>query len=192
MLNQMLVFLLETVLGLFAVTLLLRFWLQTLRAPLRGNPLYPFISALTDWLVLRGRKVIPGLFRLDLATLVLAWLTEVMLLLAKFSLLGFSLGPALGVNIVELLLLGAVEVLKLSLYILMVAVIAQVVLSWVAPYSPAMPVVNSLTRPFLKPFQERVPLIGNVDISPMILIVVVQLLLFVVAWVEGSVVRALG
>ena len=71
MLNQILVFLLDTFLGLFAIALLLRFWLQTLRAPLR-NPLYGFLAALTDWIVKPARRVIPGMFRIDLSTLVLA------------------------------------------------------------------------------------------------------------------------
>jgi YggT family protein len=190
MITQILVFLLETFLGLFALALLLRFWLQALRAPLR-NTMYTFLAALTDWIVVPARRVIPGLWRTDLSTLVLAWLTEVVLLLATFALLGFSLGPGLAANLVMILLLAAVELLKLSLYILMVAVIAQVVLSWVAPYSPVMPVLNSLVRPFLSPFQRRIPPIGNVDVSPFFLLLVVQLLLFLVVRLEAMV-RVMG
>lgn len=191
MLNQMLVFLLETFLGLFALALLLRFWLQALRAPLR-NPIYPFLAALTDWIVMPARRVIPGLFRVDLSTLVLAWLAQVVLMFAKLSLMGVSLGPALGASLVQILVLAAIAVLKLSLYILMFSAIIQAVLSWVAPHSPAMPLLNGLTRPFLRPIQERMPLIGNVDVSPLLLIVVIQLLLFVVAWLEGAFMRGIG
>jgi YggT family protein len=191
MLNQMLVFLLETFLGLFALALLLRFWLQALRAPLR-NPIYPFLAALTDWIVMPARRVIPGLFRVDLSTLVLAWLAQVVLMFAKLSLMGVSLGPALGASLVQILVLAAIAVLKLSLYILMFSAIIQAVLSWVAPHSPAMPLLNGLTRPFLRPIQERMPLIGNVDISPLLLIVVIQLLLFMVAWLEGAFMRGIG
>jgi YggT family protein len=190
MFNQILVFLLETFLGLFALALLLRFWLQALRAPLR-NPMYTFLAALTDWVVLPARRVIPGLWRTDLSTLVLAWLTEVVLLIATFSLRGFNLSPVLGAGIVQVLLLAGVAVFKLSLYILMVAVIAQAVLTWVAPYSPAMPLLNGLARPFLEPFKKRIPPIGNVDLSPLFLIVAIQLVLFLVAWVEGGIVRGL-
>jgi YggT family protein len=191
MFNQILAFLLDTFLGLFALALLLRFWLQALRAPLR-NPMYTFLAALTDWIVKPARRVIPGLWRTDLSTLVLAWLTEVVLLFATLSLRGMNFGPALGASIVTILLLAAVEVLKLSLYILMVGVIAQAVLTWVAPYSPAMPLLNGLTRPFLSPFQRRIPPIGNVDLSPLFLIVAIQLFLFVVGWVEGAIVRGIG
>ena len=191
MLNEVVVFLLETFLGLFAFALLMRFWMQVLRAPAR-NPLSAFLAALTDWLVVPARRVIPGLWRIDLSTLVLAWVTEVILVTAKFHLGGYQLGGAIGAGVVALLALGVVEVFKLSLYILIVAIIAQAVLTWVAPYSPAMPMLNSVTRPFLGPLQRRIPPVGNVDLSPIFLLVVCQLLLFLVAWLEGALVRGMA
>jgi YggT family protein len=73
------------------------------------------------------------------------------------------------------------------LYILMVAVIIQVVISWLGTYSPLSPLLNSMTRPFLRVFQRRIPPIGNVDLSPLFLLVVIQLLLMLpIAWAEGS------
>jgi YggT family protein len=70
----------------------------------------------------------------------------------------------------------------------MAAVIVQVVLSWVGPYSPLMPLANSMTRPFLRVFQRRVPPIGNVDLSPLFVLVAIQLLLMLpVAWLESAV-----
>jgi YggT family protein len=74
---------------------------------------------------------------------------------------------------------------------LIIAVIIQAVLTWVSPYSPAMPLLNSLTRPFLRVFQRRIPPIGNVDLSPLFLLVVCQLLLFLVAWIEAEVVHSI-
>jgi len=191
MLNHAIVFLLETFLGLFAFALLMRFYLQVLRAPAR-NPLSAFLAALTDWLVRPARRVIPGLWRMDLSTLVLAWATEVILLAAKFILGGFELGGALGASVIALLVLGAVEVFKLSIYILMAAVIGQAVLTWVAPYSPAMPMLNSVTRPFLAPVQRRIPPVGNVDLSPIFVLVACQLLLFAVVSLEGALVRSIA
>jgi len=191
MLTQALVFLLETFMGLFALALLVRFYMQLLRAPVR-NPLTAFLTALTDWLVIPARRIIPGLWRLDLSTLVLAWVTEVLLLGITFWLRGFEFGPAVGTSVLVLVLLGTVAIVKLTLYIVMAAVIVQAVLSWVAPYSPAMPLLNSFSRPFLGIFQRRIPPVGNVDLSPIFVIVACQLLLYVVAWAEGSLVRAIG
>lgn len=190
MVSGALQFLLETFLGLFALALLLRFYLQWVRAPAR-NPLSHFLAALTDWIVRPARRVIPGLWGLDLATLVLAWATEVVLMLATFWLKGASLGPAVGASLVLIGFLGIVQLAKLSLWILMLAVIVQAVLSWVSPYSPLMPLSNTLVRPFLRVFQKRIPPVGNVDLSPLFVLVVCQMLLFVIAWLEGSVSRAI-
>jgi len=189
MFGQALQFLLETFLGLFALALLLRFFLQWLRAPAR-NPLTYFLAALTDWIVVPARRVISGLWGLDLATLLLAWLTEVVLILATYWLKGSGLEPAAGVSLVLIGFLAAVQLVKLSLWILMIAVIVQALLSWLSPFSPAMPLLNSLVRPFLRVFQKRIPPVGNVDLSPLFVVVVCQLLLMAVAWLEAVAVRA--
>jgi YggT family protein len=184
MFGQALQFLLETFLGLFALALLLRFFLQWLRAPAR-NPLSYFLAALTNWIVAPARRVIPGLWGLDLATLLLAWVTEVVLILATYWLKGSGLEPAAGVSLVLIGFLAAVQLVKLSLWILMIAVIVQALLSWLSPFSPAMPLLNSLARPFLRVFQKRIPPVGNVDLSPLFVVVVCQLLLMAVAWLEA-------
>ena len=191
MLRQAVQFLLETFLGLFAWALLLRFHLQWLRAPIR-NPLSQFLAALTNWIVVPARRVIPGLWGLDLATLALAWLTEVTLLIAIYWLLGAGPGPAVGASALAIGFLAAVQLVKLSLWMLIIAVIIYVALTWVSPYSPAMPLLNSLTRPFLRVFQRRIPPVGNVDLSPLFLLVLCQLLLFAVAWIEGEVVHSIS
>jgi len=68
----------------------------------------------------------------------------------------------------------------------------QAILSWVSPYSPAAPLLNSIARPFLRVFQKRVPPVGNVDLSPLFVLVVCQIVLMATAWLEGSVVRGIG
>jgi YggT family protein len=191
MLGQALQFLLETFFGLFVLALLLRFFLQWLRAPIR-NPLSQFLAALTNWIVVPARRVIPGLWGLDLATLLLAWLAEVLLILATYWLRGAALGPALGASVTLIGCLALVQLLKLSLWILMLAVIVQAVLTWVSPFSPAVPLLNALVRPFLRPFQKRIPPVGNVDLSPLFVLVACQLLLMIIAWFEGAVVRAVA
>jgi YggT family protein len=66
----------------------------------------------------------------------------------------------------------------------------QVVLSWVSPYSPVMPLLNGMTRLLLRVFQRRIPPLGNVDLSPLFALVVIQLLLMLpVAWLEVTVPR---
>ena len=182
-------FLAETVIGLFSLALLLRFFLQLVRAPYR-NPVSQFLCALTDFMVVPARRYVPGLWGVDLAALTLAWFTEVVLLLALLALGGVEMRSGLGTIIFATCLLAAVKIIKMSIYILMVAVIMQAILSWVNPYSPVMPLLNSLTRPFLRPLQNRIPMVANVDLSPLVLIIALQLMLMVpITWLETSVTR---
>jgi len=184
--KQVLTFLLETFLGLFALALLVRFYLQLLRAPVR-NPLSAFLAALTNWIVVPARRVIPGLFRVDLSTLVLAWLTQLILIFTVWSVAGSGVGPS---GVLLAAIAAAIAIVRLSIYIVMFAVLVQAVLTWVAPYSPVMPLLNSLTRPFLLVFAKRIPPIGNVDLSPIFVIVACQLLLFVAGWADSQLLGA--
>lgn len=191
MLAEALVFLISTILGLFSLALLIRFYMQVARAPAR-NPISQFVNALTDPLVRPARRFIPGWAGLDLSTLVLAWFTEFVLLVLVRLVQGMATN-GLSLPILAFVFVAAVSVLRTSIYILMGALILQAVLSWVAPYSPVAPIVNAVTRPFLRPFQRWVPPIGNVDLSPLVLIIALQLALMVpVRWLEGLVYYLFG
>ena len=191
MLSGALIYLVNTVFGLFVVALLLRFYLQWARAPYR-NPLSEFLQALTDFMVRPARRLIPGLWGLDLATFALAWLAQWLEILIVLQIRGYPLAPEPGMIVAAAALMALVMLAKVGLYIAMVAVIAQVLLSWVGPHSPMMPLLNSMTRPFLRVFQRRIPPVGNVDLSPLFLLVVIQLLLMVpIAYLEAAVSRLL-
>lgn len=191
MLTNALIFLVNTVFGLFVVVLLLRFYLQWARAPVR-NPLSDFLRALTDFMVRPARRVIPGLLGLDLATLALAWLVQVLELFIVLHIRGYPPGADAGAVLAVAALMALVMLVKIGLYIVMVAVIIQVVLFYVNPHSPVMPLLNSMSRPFLRVFQRRIPPVGNVDLSPLFVLVVIQLLLMLpVAYLEVAVSRLL-
>ena len=184
-----LIFLVNTVFDLFTVALLLRFFMQWARAPLR-NPVSDFLNALTDFMVRPARRVIPGLWGLDLATLVLAWLLQLIEVALVLQIKGYQFGPQAGLAFAALVLMAAVVLVKLLIYIVMVVVIVQAVLTWVNPYSPVMPLLNSLSRPFLRVFRRFVPPIGNVDLSPLFVVIVCQLLLMVpVALAEAYIMK---
>jgi YggT family protein len=189
MFSAALIFLVNTAFDLFTVALLLRFYMQWARAPLR-NPLSDFLNALTDWMVRPARRVTPGLWGFDLATLVLAWLLQLIGLAIVLQIKGVQLGSQAGLAFAALVLMAAVSIVKLLIYIVMVVVIVQAVLTWVNPYSPVMPLLNSMSRPFLRVFRRLVPPIGNVDLSPLFVVIVCQLLLMVpVAFLESSIVK---
>lgn len=189
MLAGALIFLTETAFGLFTAALLLRFYLQCVRASYR-NPLSQFLNAITDFAVRPARRVIPGLWGLDLATLVLSWLSQLAEVYIVLQIRGRPPEVAGGFGLAGLALLSVVLLVKLWLYIVMVAVIVQAMLSWFNPYSPVAPLLNNMTRPFLRVFQKLIPPIGNVDLSPLFVIIGCQLLLMVpVAYFEMVLLR---
>ena len=97
-----------------------------------------------------------------------------------------------GTVVVALGLLALISLARLFLYIVIAVVVCQVVVSWINPYTPIAPLLNSMTRPFLRPLQRVVPPIANVDLSPLVLIIVCQLLLMVpIAYLELVVARLL-
>jgi len=189
MLANALIFLVKTVFGLFTIALLLRFYIQWARAAYR-NPVSEFLGALTDFMVRPARRVIPGLWGLDLATLLMAWLVQFTELALVLQISGAPIGATAGAIGAGLALLAGVMIAKLSLYIVIAVVICQVVVSWVNPYTPVAPLLNSMTRPFLRPFRRMIPPIANVDLSPLVLIIVCQLLLMLpVAYLELAISR---
>jgi YggT family protein len=174
--NQAIAFLLETFLGLLALALLLRFFLQAVRAPAR-NPISTFVAALTDFVVRPARRIIPGLWGYDLSSLALAWAVQIALVASVLAVKNYEFSGPLGSALVGVVGLSGANLFKQFIYIVLVATIIQAVLSWINPYSPAAPILNAMTRPFLQVFQRRLPPIGGVDLSPLFVLVVCQILL---------------
>jgi YggT family protein len=188
MLTDAIRFLLNVVFGLFVYTALLRFVMQWMRAPFR-NPVGQAVTALTDWAVKPMRKVIPGFGGYDWASLVVAWLLQVLWLAAVTAVTApasmLFTGPVAGL----IVCMAVVELIKAALWIVIVAVFVQALLSWVAPDGPLAGVLNALTFPLLAPVRRIVPPIGGaLDLSPLIVIVLAQLMLMLpVAWLEQTV-----
>lgn len=191
MATQALFYVLETIFGLFALAALTRFYAQAFRAPFR-NPVANFVVALTDFAVKPLRKIIPGAMGLDLASLVVAWLTQVLLLIAMYAVVSTAVlvSPGFWPGVA---LLALVKVIKLSIYLLMGVVFILAIMSWMNPYHPIRPFFEALARPFLKPFQRLIPLVGGVDLSPLALLLVLQVILMApMAWLEGEAGRVLA
>ena len=190
MLVQALKFLLDTAFGLLTYAFLLRFAMQWLRAPFR-NPVGQALTALTDWAVKPMRRLLPGFRGVDWSTLLLAWLAQYLWLIALTMLLGGGVfGSTEGGTVFAMLLLyAAIELLKAALWLLIVVVFAQAILSWVAPDGPVAGLLNALTYRFLRPVRRVVPpLGGTLDLSPLIVIVLAQLALMLpVQWLESLV-----
>jgi YggT family protein len=183
MVTNAVAFVLDAIFSLFILAALVRFWMQAFRAPAR-NPIAQFTMALTDWAVKPLRRVVPGVFNLDWASLIVAGMFEFVLQVLLLLVAGGSPVENPGVLSV-LLFLAFVKLVRLSIYVFMGAIIIQAVLSWVNPYHPIAPFFNSLTDPFLRPVKRIIPPIGGVDISPVFVLIFFQLLLMLpVTWLE--------
>jgi YggT family protein len=178
-------FLINTAFGFVVYAALLRFIMQWMRAPFR-NPVGQAVSAMTDWAVKPLRKILPGFRGYDWASLMLAWVVQMLWLAALAALDQAEMSGALAAYIA---LLALVELIKAALWIIIGAVFAQAILSWVAPDGPLAGVLNALTFRVLAPIRRVIPpLGGTLDLSPLIVIVAAQLVLMLpVAWLEQSV-----
>ena len=183
MLAQLFYQILDWVFGFLTLALLARCLMQWARAPFR-NPLGEFIFAVTDWAVKPARRFVPSAFGLDLPSLLLAWLTQAIL----HGLLMLLSGSAMAMpeTIGWLALLAVIAVVRVALYLLTGVVIISALLSWINPYAPLAPIFNAIAGPFLRPFQRLIPLIGGVDLSPMALLLVLQILLTALASAQRS------
>jgi YggT family protein len=181
-LYQIVTLLIDTLGSLFVYLLLLRFHMQWLRAPFR-NPVGEFVSGLTNWAVLPARRVIPGLFGLDMATLLAAWVAEIIIMAVLMWLHGFQ--NLSGAALTLIVVLAAFELLRMSLYLLIGAAILQALLSFLSPYSPVAPLLNALTAPFYRPFRRFIPTVGSVDLSPLFLVLAAEVVLILLGELTG-------
>ncbi len=191
MLGNALTFIAQVAFGLLTLALLLRFYLQWVRAPYR-NPLADFVNALTDFMVRPARRMLPGMWGIDLPTLLLAWLMQFLEWLIILQLRGLRFGAEVGLALIGIIAVAAVAVVQMLVYIVMFSTLLQAVLSWVNPGSPVAPLLDAMSRPFLRMFRRRIPPVGNVDLSPLFLIVACQLMLILpLAWLEAEALRLL-
>ena len=187
MASQALAFVLEVFFGLFIYGFLLRFLMQAMRAPFR-NPAGAAVVALTDWAVKPLRRVIPGAGGYDWASLVAAYAMEVAQFIAMFAIFGSGFASLTGAAAAFVLASAAMALLKAAICVLIAVVIVQAVLSWVAPDGPLSGLLNAMTFPFLRPLRRVIPPIGGtLDLTPLILIVLLNLLLMLpVRWLEQA------
>ncbi len=188
MFYQIISLLLEVVAGLLAGTCLLRLYMQYQRIPMStrsGNPLGKFIFALTDWLVLPLRRVIPPAGRWDMASLVGAFLIQ----LAQFLILWVVLG--MGMSLVSVFVLAAFGLVRMGISGMTGLVIIYAILSWVQTQSSVADLLERLVTPMLIPIRRVLPLVGGIDLSPLVLLLLLQVSAIVLGSLQASVLVAL-
>ena len=189
MLYQIIALLLEVSIGLLSGVCLLRLYMQYQRIPMSarsGNPIGKFIFALTDWIVLPLRRVVPAAGRWDTASLLAALILQ----FCQYAILWLLSGA--GAGILSVLVMALFGVLRTVLSGLTGLIIVYAVLSWVQTHSPLSDLLDRLVAPLLTPIRRVLPLVGGVDLSPLALLVLVQIVSIMLSYVQASVMMSVG
>lgn len=162
----------QVVFELYLLTLLLRLLFQLCRADFY-NPISQFLVALTNPLLLPLRRILPSVFGVDLAAVVLLIALKCLELYLLFSLSGLTPNAAV------LALAAVISLLRLTLNVYFYAILIRVILSWFMPYgirqNPAGDLLVSLTEPLMRPARRLIPPIGGLDLSPILVLLGLQL-----------------
>lgn len=169
-LTNPIVFLIQTLFGLYAAIVALRFLLQWVRADFY-NPMSQFIVRMTTPVLRPLRRFVPSYAGLDVASLVLAWLVKTLELAAVVLVAG--LGNPLGA-----LFWSVPALVTLFINIFLFAVLIRVIFSWVNPdpYNPAVKLVDHLTAPLLEPARRWIPTVSGLDLSPLAVVIALVIL----------------
>lgn len=166
------VFLVETLFGLYILIVMLRLLLALVRADFY-NPLSQFIVTATNPPLTALRRVLPSIGRVDTAAIVLLLVLKV----AELWLITAIIGQDVSFGV--LLVVAVVRLAKLVVYVFIGAIIIQIVLSWIAPgiQNPIVSVTQSLSQPLLQPVRRLMPRTGMIDLSPLIVIIALNIAL---------------
>ena len=178
MLIQIINLLLQVFVSVVAGACLLRCYIQWLGSHLGtgqiksiGSYLFP----LTNWIILPIRRIIPSLGRFDTASFLAAYV----LVLGKTIILSWIAG--LMPLTVSLLIFTSIELLDLTISGLIWLVFASVILSWISAGSPIQYLISLLVEPLLRPIRRVIPNLGSLDLSPLVLLLILQVLLIVLS-----------
>jgi YggT family protein len=177
---QIVLYIANTCGAFFSALLLMRFFMLLARAPFDG-PVGGFVLALTHWLVLPLRRVVPAIRRFDTASLLAAYLLQILLLALALTLSPVHVPPS--VEMAARIAVGALFALvRVSVYLYIFLLIAQAMFSWFNPYphSPANRLVGQMTAPVLRPLRRVIPPVSGIDLAPFVALLLAQIVLILV------------
>jgi YggT family protein len=181
------IFLVKILFDLYLYVLITRLILQLIHADYR-NPLSQFTIKLTQPLLTPLQKFIPHYKNIDLAVVTLILMVEILKFTVLISLMKYHFP-----NISIVLLVSIADIFEKTIMIYFYAIIARVLLSWFVQiqYTPILFIINKLTDPILNRIKKVVPLIGGFDLSPLIALILLQILSVVGMEIIGAVVSKL-
>jgi len=164
-------FLVETLIGLVLIVVLLRFLLQLIRADFR-NPVSQFIVKVTNPMLVPLRRIIPGVSGIDMSSLVLLFAIQYLALFLLTAMSGVAFFP-LGMAVIAI-----AKLIGLAITVFTFSILIQIVISWVNPgvYNPVLGLLHQINEPILRPARKIIPPIHGFDLSPILALVVLQLI----------------
>ena len=177
------IYLVQTLFSLYVIAVMLRFMLQLVRADFY-NPISQFLVKITSPLVNPLRRIIPGLGGLDLSSLLLALIVQMIASALLFVLSGYGMP-----NPLSLLMWSAIALVWLTLNIFFFALIAMIIVSWIAAGSrhPAILLLYQITEPVMAPLRKVLPPLGGLDFSPIFAFILIQVLKIALSGVAAAV-----
>ena len=164
-------FLIETLIGLVLLVFMLRLLFQWVRADFQ-NPVSQFVVKVTNPVLVPLRRVIPGIAGIDMASVCILFVIQY----AELFLLTLILGAeffALG-----MIVIAVAKLIGLLIIVFTVSILIQVVISWINPgaYNPVTTLLYQLNEPVLGRARKIIPPIHGFDLSPIVAMIVLQLI----------------
>ncbi|MFT6756895.1 MAG: YggT family protein [Chitinophagales bacterium] len=165
-------YLIKTVTSFYVGLILIRFLLQVAKADFY-NPISQFVVKATNPGLLPLRKIIPGLWGLDLASLLLAVIVQMLAIHAILMLVGYGFGHPANTFIWSL-----IAVVATATKFLFFSIIISIVFSWLAPSSshPALALLHQINEPILGPVRRMLPAMGGLDFSPILVFILLNII----------------
>lgn len=163
----------KTVFHLYLLAVLLRFLLQVARADFY-NPITQFCVKATTPALKPFRKLIPGFGGFDVASLVLAIVIQFIGIYASLAVTGYIAAT----TPIDVLLAAALGTLGFIINIYFWGMIIAIIASFIAQgsYHPALVLVNQLVEPVMAPFRKIIPPMGGLDLSPLLVFLVINVI----------------
>lgn len=164
-------FLIETIVGLLLLVVLLRLIFQLVRADFQ-NPVSQFVVKVTNPLLKPLRRVVPSVGSVDMSSIVLLLLIQYLELFLIILLNGAQFLP------LAMFVLGIAKVIGLVITVFTFSILIQVILSWVSPnsYNPMTSLLYSINEPVLSRARKIIPPIQGFDLSPIVAMIMLQLM----------------
>jgi YggT family protein len=174
-------FLISTLFDLYIMMVILRIWLQAARADFY-NPFSQFVVKITQPIVAPMRRVIPSIRNIDMATLLFAYILCVL----KFVVLVLVASQGSVIFSSDFLLIGVLSLIKAAGGMLFWVLLIRAILSWISQgRSPIEYVFHQLTEPMLRPIRNRLPDLGGIDLSVLVMFIALQFANYLMADLVG-------